>query len=60
MSQRFVVGVLEGVDGELYIQLPDEVIENTAWKPDDIITWAEQPNGSFLLRKSIDDSSNEA
>lgn len=43
--------VEEGVDGELYIRFPDEVLENLGWVIGDTINWDEQPGGSFLLTK---------
>ena len=43
--------VEEGVDGELYIRLPDDVLDNLGWALGDTINWDEQPGGSFLLTK---------
>lgn len=53
----FACEVLEGVDGELYIQLPEELLEQLGWDADDSIQWLENQDKSFTLRKIADDSS---
>lgn len=57
---EYICKVLQGIDGEPYILLPDELMESRDWQEDDTIVWAEQEDGSFILRKLQDDSSNEA
>jgi bifunctional DNA-binding transcriptional regulator/antitoxin component of YhaV-PrlF toxin-antitoxin module len=57
---KHILEVLQGIDGEPYIQLPDELMEGRDWQEGDTIVWTEQEDGSFLLRKLQDDSSNEA
>jgi bifunctional DNA-binding transcriptional regulator/antitoxin component of YhaV-PrlF toxin-antitoxin module len=47
-----------GIDGELYIQLPDELLEQTGWQIDDILIWTENEDGSYTIGKA-NDSSNE-
>lgn len=55
----YTLKVEEGVDGELYIRLPDEVLEELGWSIDDILEWSENDNRSFILRKVNNDSSTE-
>jgi hypothetical protein len=50
--QKIVLTVEEAVDGNLYIRLPDDFIEQLGWQPDDVITWSENADKSFTLRKS--------
>jgi len=56
----YTLKVEEGVDGELYIRLPDEVLEELGWSEDDTLEWSENDNNTFTLRKVNDDSSTEA
>lgn len=58
--EKIVLTVEEGVDGELYIRLPDEVLEELGWSIDDTLEWSENDNNTFTLRKVNDDSSTEA
>jgi hypothetical protein len=39
-------------DGEAYIELPDEVIEETGWKVGDDLEWSDNGDGSFTLTSS--------
>ncbi len=39
-------------DGEAYIELPDEVIEETGWKVGDDLEWSDNGDGSFTLTQS--------
>lgn len=58
--EKIVLTVEEGVNGELYIRLPDEVLEELGWSIDDTLEWSENDNKSFTLRKVNNDSSTEA
>lgn len=58
--EKIALKVEEGVDGDLYIRLPDEVLEELGWSEDDTLEWSENDSGSFTLRKVNNDSSTEA
>jgi hypothetical protein len=54
------VTVKEDEHGELYIDLPDELMEEMGWDIDTELVWTVYDDGKIGLRKKTDDSSNEA
>ena len=57
MSHNSVVKETE--DGELYIELSDELMESMGWDIDTELVWTVYDDGKIGLRKRSDDSSNE-
>ena len=51
--------VKENEDGELYIELSDELTESMGWDIDTELVWTVYDDGKIGLRKRTDDSSNE-
>lgn len=52
MSKTYTIDVQERDDGELFIELPQEVLNEAGWKIGDRIKWTESNNGSFTLTKA--------
>jgi hypothetical protein len=52
--------VKEDEHGELYIELPDELMEEMGWDENTELVWTVYDDGKIGLRKKTDDSSNEA
>lgn len=52
--------VQEDENGELYIELPDELMEEMGWDENTELVWTVTEDGTIGLRKRIDDPSNEA
>lgn len=52
--------VKEDENGDLYIDLPDELMEEMGWDENTELVWTVADDGTIGLRKRIDDSSNEA
>jgi len=52
--------VKEDEQGELYIEVPDALLEEMDWGPDTELVWTVYDDGKIGLRKRTDDSSNEA
>lgn len=52
--------VKEDDNGELYIELPNELMEQMGWAEDTELVWTVYDDGKIGLRKKTDDSSNEA
>jgi hypothetical protein len=52
--------VKEDEQGELYIELPDELMEEMGWDENTELVWTVYDDGKIGLRKRTDDSSNEA
>lgn len=46
-------------DGELYIDLPPEMMEALGWNEDTVLEWRVYDDGTIALGKA-DDTSNEA
>jgi len=53
----FVQTLVEDPDhpGEILLDLGDELCEHLGWKPGDQITWTDNGDGTFTLRKARDD-----
>jgi hypothetical protein len=51
--------VKETADGELYIDLPQEMMEAMGWDENTVLEWRVYDDGTVALGKS-DDHSNEA
>ena len=50
----------EDDDGELYIELPQELMDKMGWDDTTDLVWTVDDDGTIGLRKRTDDSSNEA
>jgi hypothetical protein len=57
MSHSTVVKETE--DGDLYIELSDELMEAMGWDIDTELVWTVYDDGAIGLRKRTDDSGNE-
>ena len=42
---------VDGVSGEYYVQFPDDLMEASGIKENDMIEWVDKGDGSYLLRK---------
>jgi len=49
--KRYTVDVESDENGDAFITLPDEVIEETGWKSGDRIQWIDRKDGSFEMKK---------
>ena len=54
--EKIVLKVEEGVDGNLYIRLPDEVLEHTGWSIGDTLLWTVNEDGTITIGKANDSS----
>jgi len=43
--------------GDLYIEFPQEVIEELGWSEQTVLEWQDLQNGSFSIQKVVDKSS---
>lgn len=50
--------VQETHDGDLYIQLPDKLMNDLGWTEDTELVWVIEDDGRIILRKNTDDPSN--
>lgn len=51
---RWVLEV-QGDRDELFIELPDEVLDQVGWQIGDALVWDPQPDGSYTLRKKVEE-----
>jgi len=42
---------VDGMSGEYYIQFPDDLMEESGIKEDDLVEWIRQPDDSYLIKK---------
>ena len=54
------ITVQEDENGELYIELPDTLMEERGWNIGDELVWTVNDDGTIGIRKRTDDPSNEA
>jgi hypothetical protein len=52
MSKSWTIEVQEHENGELFIELNDEILEGSGFKVGDDIVWTDLKNGSWSLTKS--------
>ena len=43
---------LDGPSGELFLTLPDDLLEKMGWEEGDMLQWEDQKNGTFKISKS--------
>lgn len=49
--KKYIVAVQEAEDGELFIELPEDVLETLDLAEGDMVRWTPQDDGSFILTK---------
>lgn len=45
--------------GEPFIELPERILRQLGWKEGDELRWEEQPDGSWAIKKIIEDEESE-
>ena len=43
--------VQKDINGELFIEFPDDLMDKMGWEAGDILQWTEQLNGNWLITK---------
>ena len=50
--EKWVLPVqLDGLTGELYVSLPDDLLEKVGWKEGDMVEYVPDENGFYVMRK---------
>jgi hypothetical protein len=57
-TTKFIIQ--EDENGELYIELPQDLLEKMGWDYTTDLIWTVNDDGTIALRKKTDDPSNEA
>jgi hypothetical protein len=52
--------IQEDENGELYIELPQDLLDEMGWDYSTDLIWTVNDDGTIALRKRTDDPSNEA
>jgi hypothetical protein len=50
-DSTYTIDVQEDENGELFIALPQEILETLSWKENDQILWQDNKDGSWSLTK---------
>ena len=50
MEQDIAI-IKEGDDGELYLEFPNELMEEMGWNEGDTLEWKDNGNGSWAIQK---------
>jgi len=50
MSTNYIIEIQEDQDGELFIELPDDLIEELGWEEGDVLSWDVQGEGIVLSK----------
>ena len=50
---RLTTTIIE-VDGELVIEIPQEIIDNLGWKRGDDLVWTDLPGNVWAIEKALD------
>lgn len=48
----FTLDVQEAPDGELFVEFPDDLVNQVGWKPGDTLNWTDNKDGTWSLAKS--------
>ena len=52
------IEVKEDENGELFIEFPDDLLDQLAWKPGDMVNWIHQDSCNWIITKT-NDNENE-
>jgi hypothetical protein len=55
-SKHWTLEVQQHEDGDYFIEFPDDVLAEADWKEGDVIEWLDNKDGSWTLRKKLDDN----
>ena len=44
---------------ELYLELPQGMLDKMGWKQDDLLEWVENPDGTWMIIKVTEDKEDE-
>jgi hypothetical protein len=52
MDKRWILPIQETIDGDLYIELSDDILEGSGFKIGDTLDWKDNKDGSYTLTKA--------
>jgi|TARA_B100000131_G_scaffold34717_1_gene31899 bifunctional DNA-binding transcriptional regulator/antitoxin component of YhaV-PrlF toxin-antitoxin module len=52
MSKRFTLKIEETYDGDCYVNIPQDLMDECGWKAGDVLEYEEETDGSVILIKS--------
>ena len=52
MSKRFTLQIEETYDGDCYVNIPQDLMDECGWKAGDVLEYEEETDGSVILIKS--------
>ena len=63
-KESHTTGVLEVQEDpdtkELYLELPQKMLDKMGWQPDDLLEWVENTDGTWMIIKVTEENNNES
>lgn len=56
---KYIGKVVEDEEGELCLDFPDDLIENLGWQIGDVLVWEPGPNGTWILKRFVEEKQDE-
>ena len=55
--KQYIATIKERDNGELYLEFPDELMEDMGWNEGDTLEWKDNGDGSWTIQKVNDNAS---
>lgn len=56
---KYICPVVEDDAGEMCLEFPDDLLENTGWKIGDVLVWMPGPMGTWIIKTFVEEEENE-
>lgn len=51
MTKRYTIPIESDENDDLYLPLPDDLLDDLGWQEGDILEWSEDIDGTLLLKR---------
>lgn len=51
MSKRYTISIDSDQNDDLFLKLPDDLLDELGWQEGDVLEWSEDIDGTLLLRR---------
>lgn len=51
MTKRYTIPIESDENDDLYLTLPDDLLDDLGWQEGDILEWSEDIDGTLLLKR---------
>jgi bifunctional DNA-binding transcriptional regulator/antitoxin component of YhaV-PrlF toxin-antitoxin module len=56
MTKRYTIPIESNENDDLYLSLPDDLLDDLGWREGDILEWSEDIDGTLLLKRVDEES----